>query len=88
LPDNERLKLHRDSWQPEQKSSIKGQLSLGSRVTRLGEISLLYWVIIYIGRLYENYRNSPEFLATFSSIEVIINFNKKCIGWATSWAIF
>jgi hypothetical protein len=49
-------------------------------VTRLGEFSPIgrlfsYWAIVLIGQVFENYRRSPNFGATFFSYVSIITTN-------------
>jgi hypothetical protein len=46
-----------------------------------------YWVIVYFGQYFENYRSSPDLKATFSKAKIIYSFLQK-MGWATFWAIF
>jgi hypothetical protein len=48
-------------------------------VTRLGEISQS-WAILFFGLLVENYRSSPNFLATFFHEQNYALFEKKWVG--------
>jgi hypothetical protein len=47
------------------------------RVTRF----FAYWVIVYFGQFYENYRNSPYFLLLFPRKKLCINFDKNRLGY-------
>jgi hypothetical protein len=57
-----------------------------SRVTRLGEHSLIRWLLT-LGSFCENYRSSTNNLATFFLSKIYILVFTK-MGWAAFWATF
>jgi hypothetical protein len=40
-----------------------------------------YWAIVYFGLCFENYRNNPNYLATFCHGYALIFFKKKLLGY-------
>jgi hypothetical protein len=44
-------------------------------------------VIVYFGKFFKNYRNTPNFWLLFSMVKLLRDFDKK-MDWALFWPSF
>jgi hypothetical protein len=67
-----------EEWRGKQRITPGGQslplgvkLTMGLRVTRLGEFSpFAHWMIVYLSQVFGNYKSTPHFRATFYQVRV------------------